>query len=76
MRLFHKPADYEAFERVLAEGLQRYPVELLTYCLMPNHWLLAVRPNTDEALSGLMGRPGVTYVRRHNEHYHSRGDAA
>jgi len=34
MRLFHKIADYEAFERVLAEGLDRYPVDLLTYCLM------------------------------------------
>lgn len=34
MRLFHKHGDYEAFERVLAEGLQRYPVDLLTYCLI------------------------------------------
>ena len=31
MRLFHKPGDYAAFEQVLAEGLERYPVELLTY---------------------------------------------
>jgi putative transposase len=28
MRLFHKDGDYEAFERVLAEGLERYPIEL------------------------------------------------
>ena len=37
MRLFDKAGDYEAFERVLAEGLERYPVELLTYCLMTCH---------------------------------------
>ncbi len=37
MRMFHKAGDFAAFERVLAEGLERYPVELLTYCLMPNH---------------------------------------
>ena len=24
MRIFHKAEDYEAFERVLAEGLERY----------------------------------------------------
>ncbi|HEY2419206.1 MAG TPA: hypothetical protein VGH84_14875, partial [Steroidobacteraceae bacterium] len=36
--IFHKPEDYRAFLRVLAEGLERYPVELLCYCLMPNHW--------------------------------------
>ncbi len=33
MRIFHKAGDYEAFDRVLAEGLKRYPVELLTYLL-------------------------------------------
>ncbi len=37
MRLFHKPGDYEAFERVLAEGIQWYAVELLTYCLLRIH---------------------------------------
>ena len=73
MRLFRKAGDYEAFEQVLAEGLHRYPVELLTYCLMPNHWHLVVRPKTDESLGRWMGWVGVTHVRRHHEHYHSRG---
>ena len=73
MRLFHKGGDYEAFERVLAEGLERYPVELFTYCMMPNHWHLMVRPKTDEALGRWMGWVGVTHVRRHHEHYRSRG---
>lgn len=73
MRLFRKAADYQAFERVLAEALERYPVELLTYCLMPNHWHLVVRPGTDQALGRWMGWVGVTHVRRHHEHYHTRG---
>jgi putative transposase len=73
MRLFHKPEDYAAFERVLAEGLERYPVELLTYCLMPNHWHLVARPKTDDALGRWLGWIGVTHVRRHHEHYHCRG---
>ncbi|MFO0890020.1 MAG: transposase [Isosphaeraceae bacterium] len=73
MRLFHKPEDYSAFERILAQGLGRFPVELLTYCLMPNHWHLVMRPGTDESLGRLMGWVGVTHVRRHQEHYHRRG---
>lgn len=73
MRLFHKAGDYEAFERVLGEGLERYPVELFTYCVMPNHWHLVVRPKTDEALGRWMGFVGVTHVRRHHEHYQTRG---
>ena len=38
MRLFPKDADFAAFKDVLAEGLERYPVDLLTECLMSNHW--------------------------------------
>lgn len=73
MRIFHKAEDFDAFERVLAEGLERYPVELFTYCLMPNHWHLVVRPKTDLALGRWLGWVGVTHVRRYHEHYHSRG---
>jgi putative transposase len=73
MRLFHKSADYAAFERVLTEGLERYPVDLLTYCVMPNHWHLVVRPSTGESLGRLIGWLCVTHVRRHHEHYHTRG---
>ena len=34
--IFEKPADFEAFERILAEGVERYSPRLLAYCLMPN----------------------------------------
>ena len=74
MRIFREAGDYETFERVLAEGLERYPVELLSYCLMPDHWHLVVRPKTDKALGRWMGWVGVTHVRRHHERYQSRGD--
>ena len=57
MRLFHKEADFAAFERVLAEALERCPVDLLTYCLMGNHWHLVLRPQTDRVLcSSSLGR--------------------
>jgi putative transposase len=73
IRLFHKDEDFEAFERVLAESLDRYPIDLFTYCLMSNHWHLLVRPGTDEALGQFMRWVGVTHVRRHHEHYRTRG---
>jgi putative transposase len=73
MRLFHKEEDFAAFEKVLGQGLSRYPVDLLTYCLMNNHWHLVLRPREDGAISNLMRWVGVTHVRRHHEHYHTRG---
>jgi putative transposase len=36
--IFKKDADFDAFERILAEGLERYPCQILAYQLMPNHW--------------------------------------
>ena len=73
MTLFHKPADYAAFVRVLAEALDRYDVDLFAYCLMPNHWHLLAAERTAGALSAFLGWVGVTHVRRHHEHYHTRG---
>jgi putative transposase len=72
-RLFYKDRDFAAFEHVLAEGLQRYAVDLLTYCLMGNHWHLVLRPRAAGAMGRLMGWVGVTHVRRHHEHFHTRG---
>ena len=73
MTLFHKPADYEAFVRVLREGLERYDVDLFAYCLMPNHWHLLLAERSAGALSAFIGWVGVTHVRRHHEHYETRG---
>ncbi len=73
MKVFEDAADYQAFEQVLAEGLKRYPVDLFTYSLMPNHWHLVARPRTDGALGEWMRWVGVTHVRRHHSRYRRRG---
>ena len=73
MRLFYKDADFAAFERVVAEGVERGPVDLLTYCLMGNHWHLVVHSRTDRSLTLFMGWVGVTHIRRHDEYYRTRG---
>jgi putative transposase len=71
--LFGKPADFDAFARILAQGLERYEVDLLAWCLMHNHWHLVLRPGRALELGRLMGWVCVTHVRRHHAHYHSAG---
>ena len=73
MTLFRKPADFDAIEDVIQEGLERYPVDLFAWCLMGNHWHLVLRPRKDEALGQLMRWVGVTHVRRHHAHYDTTG---
>jgi len=73
MALFEKPADYEAFERVLAEAAWHTRMRLLAYCLMPNHWHLVLWPRATGDLSRYMHRVTTTHVRRWHEHRHSTG---
>ena len=47
--IFHKDADHEAFELVLSEGLEKYPVDLIDYQWMPNHWPMVLSPREDGA---------------------------
>lgn len=71
--LFEDPGDYDAFLRVMAGAMRHVPIALLAYCLMPNHWHLVVRPQTDGDLGRFMQRLTVTHVRRWREHRHAVG---
>ena len=51
MTIFEKDGDYEAFERVLSQAVDRTEMRLLSYCVMPNHWHLVVWPKHDDQLS-------------------------
>jgi putative transposase len=64
-RLFTSEADYVAFLRVLVEALRRYPgVQLLAFCIMPNHWHLVLRPCKDGELSAFMRWLTQTHAQR------------
>jgi putative transposase len=68
MRLFAKPGDYAAFETILAETLDKCPLRLCGFCLMPNHWHLVVWPKQDGQLAAFMQRLTITHARRWQEH--------
>ena len=49
--IFHKEADYEAFEPILAEALKRVQLKLFSSCILSNHWHLVLRPEIDGEMS-------------------------
>ena len=71
--LFDRPADYDAFERVMIRTAELIPMRLLSYCLMPNHWHLVLRPHRDGDLARYMHRLTTTHVRRWRLYRHSVG---
>jgi putative transposase len=71
--LFQKDGDYEAFERVLALALKKYPIRLLAYCVMPNHWHMVLWPREDGELSAFLRWLTLTHSMRWHTHYHTTG---
>jgi putative transposase len=72
-QVFHKEGDYEAFVRLIADACERLPMRVLGYCLMPNHFHLALWPKRDGDLSRWMQWLLTAHVRRYHQHYHSSG---
>ena len=66
--VFHKEGDYEAFLRLIGEACGRLPMRLLGYCLMPNHFHLALQPFNDGDLSRWMQWLTTSHVRRYHRH--------
>lgn len=64
LRIFKTHEDYQAFERVLGESLQRVPLRLCGYCIMPNHWHLILWPREGGELSDFMQWLTLTHTQR------------
>jgi putative transposase len=71
--VFHKDGDFAAFLKLLRQADERTPMRLLAYCLMPNHFHLALWPRQDGDLSDYMMWLMTAHVRRYHQHYHSSG---
>jgi putative transposase len=64
LRLFRKEADFEAFYNVLLQAHAKYPIRLLGWCVMGNHWHMVAWPKEDGELSRFFGYLGLTHAAR------------
>ena len=71
--VFHGADDYDAFLDLMAESSVRTPMRILAYCLMPNHFHLALWPRKDGQVSRWMHWLMTTQVRRYLARYRSSG---
>ena len=63
-RIFDDDTDFQLFERAMVDTVERVPMRILAYCLMPDHWHLVLWPHEDGALGAFMQRLTTTHVRR------------
>jgi putative transposase len=71
--VFHKDVDYATFLALLDTAKSKFPVRVLGFCLMPNHFHLVLQPATADALSPIMQWWMTSHVRRYHRHYRSHG---
>lgn len=71
--IFKKAEDYQAFIKVLFEAREKFPVEILAFCLMPNHWHFILKPLENGSLSRFMAWLTMTHTQRWHAHYHTTG---
>ncbi len=71
--LFQKRVDYEAFERVLALAVERHPLRVLAYSVMPNHWHMVLWPRQDGQLTAFLRWLTHTHTMRWHAHHHTAG---
>ncbi|SLM49791.1 conserved protein of unknown function [Nitrospira japonica] len=71
--VFHKDGDYSAFFALLARAREKFPVKVLSVCVMPNHFHVVVQPAAEAVLSSSMQWWMTSHVRRYHRHYRTHG---
>ena len=72
-KIFRKPGDYLSFVELLITGKHRVAMDVFSFCLMPNHWHLVLRPRGDDDLAAYLSWVTNTHVKRYRVHYPQTG---
>jgi len=72
-KTFFQLDDYLLYMALMGEQCQRFGVEILAYCLMPNHVHLIAVPPTEDALRRAVGEAHRRYTQKINQREGWRG---
>lgn len=71
--VFHSPSEYYDFVGLLDEARKKFAVQILAFCLMPNHFHLVTQTGDGAELSALMQWWLTSHVRRHHKRLATSG---
>jgi putative transposase len=71
--VFHEPGDYDAFVWTIIQARGRLTLDVLEYCLMPNHFHVVIRPRCDGDLGRWVRWLLMAHARRYHLHYQTSG---
>jgi putative transposase len=73
MKMFRHPKDFAAFESLLIEAHQRFPIRLLAWCIMGTHWHFVAWPREDDELTAFFRWLALTHAMRWRVAHHTVG---
>lgn len=62
--IFYKEKDYLLFEEILREGVKKYDMRIIAFCLMPNHFHLVLFPKKEGDIQKFMQWVTLTHTQR------------
>jgi putative transposase len=71
--VFHSDADYASMTRLMMDAQAVVRVEVLAWCLMPNHMHIVIRPVGDGDLARWMHWLLTTHVQQHRVRHRTTG---
>ena len=68
--IFYSDADYQRFLRNMEKYLEKFAIDLIAYCLLPNHFHLIIKNHKEGFdLSQYLALLSVSYVRYFKKRY-------
>ena len=71
--VFHDPAEYRSFLGLIAAAQERIRLQLLAFCLMPNHFHMVVSPHEQGQVSRWMHWLLTTHTHRYHLRHGTSG---
>ncbi len=62
--LFSNDHEFQSFEQVIRDTLEKAPIRVLAYCLQRDHWQLVLWPKHNDDMRAFMQLLSSTHVRR------------
>jgi putative transposase len=71
--IFKTDGDFKAVLEAIEEISVKIPLEIFSFCIMPNHWHFAVRPMQDGDMGKFFGKLTQTITQRWHAFHHTTG---
>jgi len=72
-RIFKTPEDYASVLDCLEETLEKHPLDIFSFCIMPNHWHFAVKPRQNGDMGKFFGKFTQKVTQRWHAAHHTAG---